>query len=437
MSLSEPFSTERLKFRLLQLNDLEAIYRQFSDPDMCKYFSDPPCDREEAKGIIEHYQSPEGKGHLRYGMFDIITEKFIGTCGYHYLDNDLKQVEIGYDIWKDYWRKGYISEALPVLLHICFEELEVECIYILADPQNKASIKSVSKFGFVECKPCRELDVEPQICMKLLRTEWYKETILEKEFTNGLGRISLKHPMGTFSLTPASYILIEAITNNKEILNGIGIDWGTGIGCLAILAAKIELVDKVYGLDISKENIYIAAKNAKDNNVTDKVCFMLADSYSPFNGEEKQEFDKLRGKVNFILSNPPSSDWDDGFGFRRIVLEGAREYLVKNGIVLLNISFQYGMKRVESLHKSMDGYNYMGVAASTDWVPFDLSRPDLLECLKIYSGEEVKGGLDYTFLADRSSENNFINAQTALDNYNKRGVSPLTQWQTHMFQYIG
>ncbi len=49
------------------------------------------------------------------------------------------------------------------------------------------------------------------------------ETILEKEDTNGLGRVILSHPIGTFSLTPASYILMEAIGKNKDILNGIGI----------------------------------------------------------------------------------------------------------------------------------------------------------------------------------------------------------------------
>jgi ribosomal-protein-alanine N-acetyltransferase len=124
---------------------------------------------EEAKGIIEHYQNPEGKDYLRYGMFDKKSDTFIGTCGYHYWDKERKQVEIGYDIWKEYWRQGYISEALPVLINICFEYLGVNCIYILTHPQNKASIASVKKFGFIECESCRKPDVKPQICMKLMR----------------------------------------------------------------------------------------------------------------------------------------------------------------------------------------------------------------------------------------------------------------------------
>lgn len=103
-------------------------------------------------------------------MFDKETGAFIGTCGYHYWDYSLKQVEIGYDIWKDYWRQGYMSEALPALLKICFEHLGVDCIYILTHPQNHASIASVAKLGFKACESCRKVDEEPQICMKLIRT---------------------------------------------------------------------------------------------------------------------------------------------------------------------------------------------------------------------------------------------------------------------------
>lgn len=262
-------------------------------------------------------------------------------------------------------------------------------------------------------------------------------SFLDEGFTKGLGRLSFHHPPGTFSLTPASNILIDAIIKNQDFISGIGVDWGSGIGCLAILAAKINSVDKVYGLEISEENINAARKNAEENGVTDKVCFMLADSYSPFSKVDRQEFDDLRGKVDFILANPPSSDWDDGFGFRRIVLKGAKEYLTENGLVFLNISFQYGIKRVESLYRSIEGFNYTGVVASTDWVRFDLNRPDLLDCLKTYAHEELNGGMEYTFFDGGSNDNTYMNARTALDHFNKSKESPFTKWQTHMFKYTG
>lgn len=261
-------------------------------------------------------------------------------------------------------------------------------------------------------------------------------TILDKNSTKGLGELTFFHPKGTFALTPASHIMIDAIINNQGLIHGTGIDWGSGVGCLAILAAKIKSVSKIYGLEISKDNINIAKKNAAINDVNDKVCFMLSDSYDPYDNEEKHILGKSRGKIDFILANPPSSEGDDGFEFRRIVIKGAKNFLCKNGIVFLNVSFQYSPKRVEELYKTIEGFSYLGIAASTGCVQFDLSRMDLLECLKIYAQEEQKGGIEYTFLSDIDNDD-YINAQTALDIYNKTGKSPLTKWQTHIFKYTG
>lgn len=171
MMLPVSVETNRMKLRFLTLDDVPAIQRQFSDPVMCAYFSEPPCSLQEAEDIIRHYQEPEGKDHLRYGMFDKKSGVFIGTCGYHYWDPKRKQVEIGYDVWKDFWRQGYVSEVLPELIRICFDYLHAECIYILTHPQNKASIASVGKFGFTE-SPLRRATEQNELCMALMRQDW-------------------------------------------------------------------------------------------------------------------------------------------------------------------------------------------------------------------------------------------------------------------------
>jgi hypothetical protein len=78
---------------------------------------------------------------------------------------------------------------------------------------------------------------------------------------------------------------------------------------------------------------------------------------------------------------------------------------------------------------------YLGVIASTEWVPFDLKRPDLLECLKVYAQEERNGGHPYTFNY-KESQGHYINAQTALENYINSGTIPLSKWQTHAFRFL-
>jgi hypothetical protein len=259
-------------------------------------------------------------------------------------------------------------------------------------------------------------------------------SFLDDKTTLGLGAMKFFQPPGTFALTPASFILIRAIIENKSFFSGIGIDWGSGVGCLTIIGAKINLVSRIYGLEILSENVKVANENAKINRVSDKVTFMLSDSYIPLAVEDRCELEQIHGKVNFIISNPPSSEGDDGFGFRRVVLNGAKEFLVNGGLILLNISYQYGPLRIEHLYKNIEGFSYGGIVASTEWVPFDLNRPDLLECLKLYAKEERKGGLEYTFY-DNKGNQGYLNAEAALDCFEKTGQSPLTEWQTHLFKY--
>lgn len=262
------------------------------------------------------------------------------------------------------------------------------------------------------------------------------QSVLELAVGEGEQRFLFHHPPGTFALTPASKTLIHTITQNQELLHGVGIDWGCGIGCLAIVAAKIAKVEKVVGLEISQRDIEVSFENAKANKVLAKVDFFHSDSYNPYLDKDKIVLSNLNNQVDFILANPPSSDGDDGFGFRREVLKGGKTYLKKGGKIFLNISFQYSPLRVENLVKEIEGYRNLGVLYSTDWVPFDLKRSDLLQCLKTYKAEEEKGGFDYTFKSADPTCSGNINARTAYQAYETTGEFPLTKWQTHLFERI-
>jgi SAM-dependent methyltransferase len=260
-------------------------------------------------------------------------------------------------------------------------------------------------------------------------------TFLSSDQTHGLGDLTILHPQGTFGITPASLISIEALGVHQAHLKGIGLDWGAGTGCLAILASRIPKVDQVIGLDISERDIEIARENALLNGASDKVSFIRSDSYTPFSPDDSARLGELEGKVSFIVSNPPSSENDDGFGYRREVLRGARDFLTPGGIVLLNISYQYGVPRIQQLAEDQPEFVHNGVIATTDWVPFDLSRRMLLDCLERYVEEENGGGFGYEF-AHPGEPDQPMNTSEALSHYQESGESPLSRWQTHLFELI-
>jgi methylase of polypeptide subunit release factors len=246
------------------------------------------------------------------------------------------------------------------------------------------------------------------------------------ERTGGLGTLRLYE----CELTPASRLMLEAVGANRELLRGAGLDWGSGGGCLAIAAARIPAVERVLGLELDPESVRVARENAALNDVAGCVTFLCADLFEPPPGEERAPLDALRGRAAFLIANPPASRGDDGLGWRRRVLAGALDYLAPGAPVLLQISYQYGVARIEGLTRDVAGYAYQGVAAETDWVPFDQERPDLARQLREYGEEEARGGLAYTFEGERT-------ATEALAHFDATGVSPRSKWQAHLYRVSG
>ena len=168
LPLGTPHSP-RLTYRTLTMQDHADVFRQFSDEAMCRYFSDPPCSWDEAADIITHYGSPDGtKRYARWGMY-LADGSFVGTCGYHFYDRENALVEIGYDVWKDYWRCGYGAESVRALTTYIWQMLAVDCIYALIDPANSASLALARSVGFRQSPMLRESTDGPFVCMALHR----------------------------------------------------------------------------------------------------------------------------------------------------------------------------------------------------------------------------------------------------------------------------
>lgn len=258
---------------------------------------------------------------------------------------------------------------------------------------------------------------------------------MSARFAAPFGDLDILHPPPTFAPTPASRIAVQAIADHAALLAGDGIDWGCGVGLLAIAAARIPAVTQVIGLDIDAANVTIAHQNAARNGVAAKTAFWTADSYEPLAPVGQAMVAALAGRGRFILANPPASEGDDGFGFRRRVLAEGAPFLAPGGVVFLNISAQYGQERIARLLIEAPGFVYGGVLSSSDWTPFDLQRPDLLRNLQDYAAEEARGGLPYCFGGPQTPEQ-ALDARAALALFHSSGRSPLSRWQVHLFRRL-
>ncbi|WP_026477466.1 GNAT family N-acetyltransferase [Alkaliphilus transvaalensis] len=144
--------TDRLLLRNIDKKDREFIFSQFSDDDINRYLFDaePLTDISGADEIIEFYLEPEPRLHHRWIVIRKADGVKVGSCGFHCWSIKDSKVEIGYDLKKEFWGKGYMyHEALNGILEFAKGSMDIKeinaCIYI----ENHKSIGLAEKLGFV------------------------------------------------------------------------------------------------------------------------------------------------------------------------------------------------------------------------------------------------------------------------------------------------
>lgn len=142
--------TERLHLRKMNVTDSQNLYKIWSDPDVTKFMNIASFTNEDQ--VIEMIEildelAQEQKG-IRLTIIERYSNEIIGSCGFNSIDFESEKAEIGYDIAKSYWGKGYAPESINALLDYAFQTLELNRIEAKVEPENTNSIKVLKKLNF-------------------------------------------------------------------------------------------------------------------------------------------------------------------------------------------------------------------------------------------------------------------------------------------------
>ncbi len=76
--------------------------------------------------------------------------KHIGTCGVY--NFDVRGGQVGIRIGdKNYWDKGYGTDAMSILVNYCLATLRIARIWLKVLPTNARAIRCYEKSGFTKC----------------------------------------------------------------------------------------------------------------------------------------------------------------------------------------------------------------------------------------------------------------------------------------------
>jgi RimJ/RimL family protein N-acetyltransferase len=159
MSASTILETRRLFFRHQTLDDLDALWALYRNPEITKYIPDAPRTYEEAKEELEWHMNGHPK-NPELGLWATMhkeTGKFIGRCGLlPWTIDGQQEVEVAYAIAQEYWGQGLGTEAAQGILNYGFERLNLSRLICLIDPENIASQRVAGKIGMTFEKEGRD-----------------------------------------------------------------------------------------------------------------------------------------------------------------------------------------------------------------------------------------------------------------------------------------
>lgn len=166
--------TERLYLRKMVLEDAQDLSMVLSDPESMQYYPEPFDEDKVKKWIRWNINNYEQYNHGLWAVILKDGERFIGDCGITMQEIDGETVpEIGFHIIKDYWNKGYATEAAIGCMNYAFKVLGYPKIFSYTTLKNLPSQKVAEKMG-MQLYKIFEKNGEKQIAQVAFNTDYCK-----------------------------------------------------------------------------------------------------------------------------------------------------------------------------------------------------------------------------------------------------------------------
>lgn len=142
--------SDRLRYRTYEEKDAASLFSMRSDPKVMKYMDTTWMQSidDAKKMIFQNHQSFVDKEGFKWVIAEKDSDKMIGDFGFWRIDKAHCRGEIGYALLSQYWGKGFMREAMNTLLKFGFEKINLHSVEANVNPNNKASINILKRFGF-------------------------------------------------------------------------------------------------------------------------------------------------------------------------------------------------------------------------------------------------------------------------------------------------
>jgi len=145
--------TERLVLTNFNKDDVKPFYQILCQDEILQYLPEQRMTVEEVEELVDwfiHCYSTNRKDNIRKLTVAVRLKEnneLIGWGGLGPLDFDESEIELYFGISKNYWNRGYGTEASKKILEFGLNEVELEKIVAVVKSQNKPSIRVIERIG--------------------------------------------------------------------------------------------------------------------------------------------------------------------------------------------------------------------------------------------------------------------------------------------------
>lgn len=162
--------TDRCFLREMTMEDLDALYQLYEEPEITRYMEGLYEDREKEEEYTRAYINNMYRFY-GYGMWLVIekeTGKIIGRAGLNNVDiHGEPALEMGYMVGKPYQNQGYATEVCEGILQFAAEATEFKMINCLIQKENVKSVHLIEKLDFTWEE---ELEIQEKTMQRYTKT---------------------------------------------------------------------------------------------------------------------------------------------------------------------------------------------------------------------------------------------------------------------------
>lgn len=172
---------EHVRLRKLERSDLPLLHRWLNDADLMTWARFSPDHMSSLAAVEKEYErelAGEERDRTTFTVEDRETGKPIGWCVMRTWDRKHVSTNVGIGLGeKEFWGKGYGTEAMRLLLTIAFDHQRWHRAELWTLAENERAVRSFEKCGFRREGLAKEAayadgTFRDILYMGLLKSEW-------------------------------------------------------------------------------------------------------------------------------------------------------------------------------------------------------------------------------------------------------------------------